>query len=115
MKTDVGNLATVMSRWTFSGIWFSRDHRFDLEGSAHTISVIVACVVFAFAIVGLWRASSATRGAADPEHREPRRDEAHLDPVRRWMDLKALCLAAPVSLLMAVVGLSWGLRASARC
>lgn len=114
MKTDVGNLATVMSRWTISGIWFTNDHRFDLEGTARTASIIVGSVVLVLAVVGLYVAWKR-KAMALLVISAASLIGAKFIMLRfgDWMDLKALCLSSPFVLLMAVVGLSWA-RGSSR-
>lgn len=104
--SELGNLSAPIPEWSVTGTWITQDHRFPLAFGGHESLTKVAAV-----LIGLLAAAGLVRAAL-------RRDRVLLATVgagaigmmvvvwrgNAWVDLKAVCVTAPLLLALAFSG-----------
>lgn len=112
-QAELGNLAEPVGRLAATGVWLTADHRFPLAPDNATYTKLLAGLVVGLILIALWVAiarrsweivSLAAAGAVALG--------ALILVMGPWVELKALAVSAPISLLLACValGMTWGTR-----
>jgi hypothetical protein len=105
----LGNLAAAVPGWASFGPWITSDHRFPLARfGSPTPTYILIAVAIALIVIGLYAAARARdRGLLVLGLSGLVAVPFFLKDSGVWLQLKAFCMTAPISLALAFAGAAW--------
>lgn len=108
----LGNLAAPVPGWSSFGPWITSDHRFPLDRYGHpTLTYVLIGVAIGLIVVGFWAAARGRdRGLVVLGLAGLVAVPYFLRDAGVWLQLKAFCMTAPISLALAFAGAAWLLR-----
>ena len=105
----LGNLAAPVPGWSSFGPWITSDHRFPLSRYGQpTLTYILIAVAIALIVLGFYAAVRARdRGLVVLGLSGLVAVPFFLKDSGVWLQLKAFCMTAPISLALAFAGAAW--------